>query len=494
MARRKTISESETTKRLSTGIAGLDEVLHGGLLPHRSYLVRGTAGTGKTTLGLHFLTAGAAKGEKSLLITLGTPEAQIRLDAETLGFDLTGIQIIDLTPAPDFFAKAKSYDIFSAADVERDPITQKITEQIEKQKPQRVFVDAITQFRYLASDPQQFHKQTLAFLHYLTGQQATVLLTSEYSEATPDADLQFLCDGIINVANTEHGRTLTVRKYRGSGFQEGRSAMRITERGLLVYPRLLPEAHHQDFTPEPLPCGIGGLDELMHGGMERGTVTLITGPSGVGKTTLAMHFVKEAAKRGEHSVAYILEEPLSTLTKRCELLNLPLGALIQQDRLSLKQVEPHRYMPEEFVGIVRQEVEKRKARIVVIDSLTGYRKFMRGDDLLTDMHTLCHYLQNMGVAVFLTNEVQQIAGGVQASEHEISYVAGNILYLRYMERRNEAGALEVGRCIGVLKKRLSDFGKTPREFQITSEGIQGGVEPLIGLRGILSSMPVVDEK
>jgi circadian clock protein KaiC len=402
-------------ERLSTGIAGLDDVLHGGLLPHRSYLVRGTAGTGKTTLGFHFLTAGAAKGEKCLLITLGTPEARIRLDAETFGFDLTGVPIIDLTPDPDFFAKAKAYDIFTPADVEREPITQRITEQIAKQKPQRVFVDAITQFRYLANDPQQFHRQTLAFLHFLTDQQATVLLTSEYSAVLPDDDLQFLCDGIINVANTEHGRTLAVSKYRGSGFQEGRSAMRIAERGIIVYPRLLPEAHHQAFTPEPIPCGIAGLDKMMHGGMERGTVTLITGPSGVGKTTLAMQFVHEASKRGEHSVAYILEEPLSTLTKRCESLRLPVGTLVQQGLLSLMQVMPHRYMPEEFVGIVRQEVEKRKARIVIIDSLTGYRKFLRGDDLLTDMHTLCHYLQNMGVAVFLTNEIQQVAGGFQAT-------------------------------------------------------------------------------
>src|ERR1700682_3963467 len=250
-----TMPKPDPTKP-STGIAGLDEVLHGGLLPQRSYLVRGTAGTGKTTLGSHFLTAGAAHGEKSLLITLGTPEARIRLDAETFGLDLTGIPIIDLTPAPDFFAKAKTYDIFSRAEGEGKPITQKITEQIEKQKPQRVFVDAITQFRYLTSDPQQFHRQVLAFLHYLTDQQATVLLTSEYSEATPDDDLQFLCDGIINVANTEHGRTLKVSKYRGSGFQEGRGAMRITERGIVVYPRLFPEAHHQAFTPEPIPCGI----------------------------------------------------------------------------------------------------------------------------------------------------------------------------------------------------------------------------------------------
>src|SRR5207244_7583831 len=143
---------------------------------------------------------------------------------------------IDLTPTPDFFAKAKSYDIFSPADVEREPITQKITEQIEKDKPQRVFVDAITQFRYLASDPQQFHRQVLAFLHYLTNQQATVLFTSEYSEVTPDDDLQFLCDGIINVANTEFGRTLTVSKYCGSCFKDGRSAMRRTERAFVLYP------------------------------------------------------------------------------------------------------------------------------------------------------------------------------------------------------------------------------------------------------------------
>jgi circadian clock protein KaiC len=150
-------------------------------------------------------------------------------------------------------------------------------------------------------------------------------------------------------------------------------------------------------------------------------------------------------------------------------------------------------MPEEFVGIVRQEVEKRKARIVVIDSITGYRKFLRGDDLLTDLHTLCRYLQNMGVSVFLTNELQEIGGEFKATEHEVSYLAGNIIYLRYMERRNESGALEVGRCLGVLKKHLSDFEKTVREFQITGEGIKGG-EPIIGLRGILSSMPVVDEK
>src|SRR5207245_4034270 len=120
----------------------------------------------------------------------------------------------------------------------------------------------------------------------------------------------------------EHGRTLKVSKYRGSGFQEDRSAMRITKRGILVYPRLHPEAHHQDFMPEPVPCGIAGLDQLMHGGMERGTVTLITGPCGVGKTTPARHFVHDAAKRAGHSAADIMREPVATPTTRREPFDL----------------------------------------------------------------------------------------------------------------------------------------------------------------------------
>ncbi len=485
--------DPETTKRLSTGIAGLDEVLYGGLLPQRSYLVRGGAGTGKTTLGLHFLTAGAAKGERTLYITLGQPQARIRQDAQTFGFDLAGIPILDLSPPPDFFTKVKTYDIFTPADVERVPTIQKISEEIEKEKPQRVFVDAFSQFRYLASNPQQFHKQILAFLYYLTEKKATVLFTSEPSRVTPDGDLQFLSDGIINLTITEHGRTIRVSKFRGSGFQEGRQALRITGRGLVVYPRLLAEAHGQPFQLEAISSGIAALDEVLHGGVERGTTTLITGPAGVGKTTMALHFVNEAAKRGEHSVVYVLEEAVPILTKRSEALHIPVSTMIGKGLLSLTQVEPHRYMPEEFVGIVRQEVEQRQARLVVIDSITGYRKFLRGDDLLTDLHTLSQYLQSMGVTVFLTNEVAQIAGGFQATEYGVSYLAGNIIYLRYMERRTEAGALEVRRCVGVLKKRLSDFEKAVRELEITDAGMKVG-GPIIGLRGVLSTMSVVDER
>src|SRR6185503_9505465 len=113
---------------------------------------------GKTTLGLHFLRAGAAKGESCLFITLGEPEAELRANAEALGFDLTNIHFLDLSPNASFFTEMQSYDIFSPAEVEREPVTQQILDQISEIRPQRVFLDAMTQFRFLATDDFQFRK------------------------------------------------------------------------------------------------------------------------------------------------------------------------------------------------------------------------------------------------------------------------------------------------------------------------------------------------
>jgi len=185
--------------RVSTGITGLDEILSGGLIPKRAYLVRGGPGCGKTTLGLHFLSEGTTKGESSLLISLGEPEAEIRANAQTLGFDLAQVHFLDLSPNATFFTEVQTYDIFSPAEVEREPVTHQILDQIETLHPQRVFLDAMTQFRYLATDAFQFRKQVLSFLRFLIEQGATILFTSEGSVSTPDDDLQFMSDGVINL-------------------------------------------------------------------------------------------------------------------------------------------------------------------------------------------------------------------------------------------------------------------------------------------------------
>ncbi len=473
----------DPSTRLSTGIAGLDKILLGGLIPGRAYLLRGGSGTGKTTAGLHFLTAGQTHWEKPLFITLGENEEQIRKNAEAIGFDLGGVTFLDLSPSSTFFTEVQSYDIFAPAEVEREPTTQQIVAQVEGLKPQRVFLDAMTQFRYLATDAFQFRKQALSFLRFLIEQGATVLFTSEASVEAPDDDLQFMADGVINLEFTPAGRTLSVSKFRGSDFRSGQHTMKLSPTGVEAFPRLLPETYQREFVPDILPSGVPELDELLHGGLERGTISIISGPTGVGKTTLGLQFMKEAAGRGERSVVYTFEERIDTLLRRSEAVHIPVHAMIERSTLSVVQVEPLQWTPDEFARLVRREVEQHATRIVMLDSTAGYRLSLRSGDLVGRLHALCKYLQNMGVAVLLISEIEAITGEFRATEAGISYLADNIVFLRYLEVQGE-----LRRAIGVLKKRLTSFENTLREIEITRYGIKVG-KPLTELRGILRGTP-----
>jgi len=490
MDQSKTVYENNQAinERVPTGIAGLDEILQGGLVARRAYLLRGNPGNGKTTVGLHFLTTGAACGEQTLFITMGETEGQIRHNAASLGFDLSDVKFLDLAPSPDFFSQMQSYDIFSPADVERDPTTERITTEVERLKPTRVFVDAMTQFRYLSSDDFQFRRQVHSFLRFLVDNGATVIFSSEASPAQPDDDLQYMSDGIIVLENDTNTRTISVTKFRGSDFISGKHSMRLSNRGMEVFPRLLPISEiRQEFASELIPSGIPEFDELTHGGLERGTITIITGPTGVGKTTVGMQFMKEAAGRGERSVIYTFEEWSQMLIRRSQSIGIPVESMVNRGILSVVQVEPLRYTPDEFARMVRKDVEENGAAIVMIDSISGYRLSVRGEELVRHLHALCKYLQGKGVAVVLINEIEDVVGQFRVSDIGISYIADTIIFLRYLELRGE-----LRRAIGVLKKRLSDFQKTMREYEITRYGLKVG-KPLNELRGILTGIPEWDE-
>ena len=477
--------ENNSLQRASFGIEGLDEVLYGGLLIEQAYLIKGMPGTGKTILGLHFLCAGAAAQEPVLFITLAESEENLRRNATLLGFDLTGVTILDLSPTSEYFAQKRSYDVFSPADVERGPVTQKILEQFQQLSPKRVFVDSMTQFRYLATDQVQFHKQVLSFIRYLTGNGCTVLLTAEGSIEKPDHDLEFLSDGIINLTYNHHEdtRLLQIVKFRGSMFRGGGHVLRIQDSGICIYPRLRPEGFGRKYSIEPISSGIPDLDELLNGGVERGTITIISGPTGAGKTTFGLQFMKEAAGRGERSVVYTFEEMQETILHRCEHINMPVRAMLKQETLSIVEMEALSISSDEFAQQVRYEVEQRQTQIVMIDSISGYKLSIQGTDLIKRLHALCKYLQNMGVTVILVNEMDTITGEFQATGIGISYLSDNLIFLRHLELD---GYLR--KAIGVIKKRLSGFEPTLREFEITRYGIKVG-KPLTKLRGILSGTP-----
>ena len=469
--------------RVSSGVAGLDEVLYGGFLANRVYLVRGGPGVGKTALGLHFLTDGVTKGESVVFLSHGPTEDEVRVDAASLGLDTSGIHFIDFSPDPEFFRESKSYDIFPPSDVERDAFARTLVTEFEELRPTRVFLDSLTQVRHLSEDIVDFRRQAHAFLRFLGSTGATVIFASGSSDRVADEDLQFMSDGVLNLDySVVFGRTVSVNKLRGSAFRLGEHSAKIDDHGLHVFPRLLPESFGREDVEELIPSGIAELDAVMHGGIERGHVTFITGPTGAGKTTLGTQFIKEASARGERSVIYTFEETTAVLRRRAEGVGMEVGAMIDDGTLSVVEVEPLAYTTDQFALEVRREVEQRDARVVMIDSTAGYRLSMQGKDLVPQLHALCKYLRNMGVTVILVDETPQITGEFRATDADVSYLADNILFLRYVEMQGE-----LRRVVGVLKKRTSDFQKQLRELTITGDGLIVG-EPLAGYSGILTGV------
>ncbi len=474
-------------QRMATGIVGLDEILLGGFVPRRAYLLHGSPGSGKTMLGLHFLTTGAKQGESTLFITMGEPAEQIKANARSVGFDLGTVKFLDLAPSADFFSQVQSYDIFSPADVEREPTTERITSEVNALQPVRVFVDAVTHLRYLSNDNLSFRRQVHSFLRFLVDKGATVLFTSEGTTSEPDDDLQYMSDGIIKLHHEQDLRTISVTKFRGSDFMVGEHSMRLGSQGIEVFPRLLPMTTiQQDYTTQIISSGVSELDALLHGGLERGTITIISGPTGVGKTTIGMQFMKEAAARGERSVVYCFEEWREMLIRRSQSIGTPINEMLKRGTLEVVQVEPLRYTPDEFARMVREEAETNHTTIVMLDSISGYRLSVRGDNLVRHLHALGKYLQSMSVAAIFISETESIIGGGRATEIGVNYIADSILFLRYLEMKGE-----LRRVIGVLKKRLSDFEKVSREFEITKDGLMVG-QPLTDLRGVLTVLPYLN--
>lgn len=472
-------------RRVPTGIDGLDEVLNGGLLPARSYMIRGEAGTGKTIVGYHYLAAGVEAGESCLFVAFEESAADVRANAATLGVSLDGVELLDLSPDADRFLEEDQYSVFAPDEVESESVTDQIVDAVERVEPDRVFVDPITQLQYLSADDFQFRQEVAGLMSYVEDHGATTLFTTQPTSTRPDDDLQYICDGSIRVERGSAGRSVSVEKFRGSDFESGRHALRIDGTGITVYPTLVPGDHGREFESGQIGSGVDELDALLGGGVERGTVTMVSGPSGVGKSTTGAHFLAEAAARGDRAVAYLFEETVSSLRHRSRSIGLPVDDLIADETLALEYVEPLALSSGEFAHRVRAEVEENDTRVVLIDGTAGYRLSIRGEepDLVRELHALVRYLRNVGVTVILIEATGSVTGEFETSSQEISYLADNLLFLRYLEVRGE-----IRKSIGVLKKRLGSFEPTLRELEITDDGLWIG-DPLDDLRGVLTGTP-----
>lgn len=471
--------------RVRTGVPRADDVLAGGLLPASATLVRGPPGTGKTIFGLHFLAAGVEDGQTGLYINMGEPSAYLRETADAFGLEIDDAEFLNLSPSEEQFQGDETYDLFRPEEVETPSLVDAIRNEVDAIDPDRVVVDPVTEFRYLTPDEHQFRTQILSLLDFLKAQDSTTLLTSQAAASIPDDDLQFLVDAVVDLDVRSDRRTISISKFRGSASQRGPHTFTITDEGLQVWPQLVPDRHHREFTLEKLSSGVPELDKLLYGGLTTGTITFLSGPTGVGKTTTGLQFMKEAAGRGQRSVLYSFEESQTTMLERAESVNIPVKRMIDRGTLSIEEITPDQLTVDEFTHRIRTEVEERNAEIVMIDGMSGFERALRGMDGRADKHLIKigRYLRNMGVAGLVTNEVHQITGELRATEQQMSHLADNIVVLRHVEYQGQ-----LRKVVGVLKMRTSDYENWIRELEITEHGLTVG-EPLTELRGILTGTP-----
>lgn len=468
---------------IKTGLKSLDNILNGGLPANRSYLIRGGPGTGKTTLGLHFLTEGLKNGE-SLFISLGEPENSLKIDAQKRDFPVGKIKFLDLSPDSNFVKNQENYNIFHAEEVEKSPIIEKIINAIEEIRPKRIFLDSATYLNYLNEDKYQYRKEILSLIKLISEKSSTLLIASKFSTENPDNDLQFVVDGVFNFQIKDQERYFYISKLRGSDYISGKHSMKLKKDGIHIYPNFISIEKSFLNNDKVLGSGIPSLDRLLNGGIEKGTTTIISGPTGVGKTTLGVQYMKEAAGRGERSVIYTFEEMPESIISRCESINMPINDMIKNSFLEIIKVNPLKYTPDEFFYHLRNKVKEDNIDILLLDSLAGYKMAFpensSDNDKIRHLHTLSQYLSSKGVTVIIVNEVANIIGDFHATGFGISYLADNIIILNYFEYKSR-----LKKTIGVLKKRQSDFERYLREFKMNKYGIEIG-EPLLNLQGILN--------
>ncbi len=477
--------------RCLSGVPGLDEVLHGGFIPGRVYIVNGEPGAGKTTLALQYLLQGVKDGETTLYVTLGETADELRATAASHGWSLAGIEIVELIVDERQLLGESDLTMYHPSEVDLHETTKRILEAVERFKPGRMVLDSLSELKLMAQSLLRYHRQILALKQFLIGRHCTALFIEDRTTDGVSTHVHSVAHGVIAL----HGdvpnygpvvRQLQVTKFRGSDFISGRQDCVLGRDGLVVFPRLTPSEHGAVYARDDVvPSGVPALDTLLGGGTTRGTSTLFLGPAGAGKSTIAAQYAVAATTRGEHAAIFSFEEAKPLLLDRLHALGLRVDEGDGPGKLMVRHLDPLQVLPSQFVGMVRHAVEVNRATVLVIDSLNGYINAMPDKrPLLVQLHELLSYLKNHGVATFLVAAQAGTLGESLRSVVDASYLADAVVLFRMYEH---AGT--VRKAISVVKRRSGPHEDTIRDLWFDPQGVHLG-PPLRSLRGVLDGVPV----
>lgn len=475
--------------RQPTGVVGLDDVLGGGLPSHRLYVVEGDPGAGKTTLALQFLLEGVRLGQRVLYVTLSETLDELHDVAASHGWSLDGIEFLELNSLSGRLQEEAIYTVYHPSDVELGETIKQIREKVEKQDPERVTLDSVSELKILSQTGVRYRREILGLKQFFAGRKCTVLVLDDRTNREGEQQLQSIAHGVLSMEREgrEYGTTrrqIHIVKMRGVRFQDGLHDFVITTGGIEIHPRL--SASESGITEHQgsVRSGSQELDALLGDGLDRGSSTLLLGPAGSGKTTLCSQFLLTALARGEAVACYLFEESRQTFLQRSAGFGMDFTPYLESGLFDLVQVDIGELSPGEFASRVRRMVEKRNARFIVIDSLNGYLNGMPSERyLMIHMHELLTYLAQKGVVTILTIAQHGMLGPAMQTPVDVSFLADTVVLLRFFE----AGG-QVRQAISVVKRRRGAHERTLREMQFGPTGIKIG-EVLREFEGVLTGVP-----
>ncbi|MGJ7512288.1 ATPase domain-containing protein [Variovorax sp. GT1P44] len=470
-----------------TGVPGLDEVLAGGLPASHLYLVEGTPGAGKTTLGLQFLLQGRALGQKGLYVTLSETSDELAQGALSHGWELEKIEIFDLVSDEGLSADAEQ-SILNPSDFELGETIRSVMALVERVRPERVVFDSLSELRLLSQNPLRYRRQILALKRFFLTHRCTVLMLDDKSAGAGDMHLHSIAHGVIHLEQNTHTygpdkRRLRVVKLRGVKFREGEHDFNLDRGGLKVFSRLVAKEHGREHANEAVSSGNAELDRLLGGGLTPGSNLLFAGPAGVGKTTTAVCCARADIQRGGKAAFFLFDEGVKTLLTRSRALGLDVEQYISAGQLLLHTVDPAEISAGEFSHHVRDAVEQQGVSTVVIDTLNAYLIGMPGSNfMLLQMHELLTYLNLQGVTTILVLSQHGLSGDVP-NDVDLSYLSDSMLQFRYFEARGQ-----LLKAMAVIKSRASAHASTIHQFRLGPGGLEIG-EALTDFEGVMAGLP-----
>lgn len=451
--------------RISTGSSQLDALLHGGFREHSINVLMGEPGTGKTLLAQQLAFANLG-GERPVLYvsTLSEPLAKFLMHLQTFAFaDSTRV-------GRDLIY----HDLGEQLAHRPEALHDYLLELLQLHRPRIVIVDSFKAIADVMPDLVTWRKVLYETAGLLSAYDVTTFWVGEYTGAMLTHLPEFaVADGILELTRRQHGhhdeRYLRIVKLRASGFAPGLHAFWLSGDGLRVFPRLVTPAEPLEYSPAPerLQTGIRGLDDMIASGWLRGSITLVAGPSGAGKTMLGLHFLRQGAEHGDPGLMVSFQENPVQLRRIMGSFGWDPEAMVQPGKIDIYYNSPVELQIDSIVGGIFERVERDGVRRIVIDALADLEASTDDPQRFRDyIYSLTQYLAARNVTTVLNLEAETPrVGGIMTGKH-ISYLADNVLFVEMQFDE------DLTRMVRIAKSRGSAHDGRRHVLRIMPEGIQ----------------------